>query len=224
MGNCDKIYPMDLKDLKTQYYFFDPIEFGKVFVFIDFGNVRPWAKDLWPEENKYRLSIEIDIKKLAEVCSWVNPVKKFFYYGHFKKPEEKSKDLAEKERHAKSIFRIDKARDNGFEVKTKEIKMVPHYDDTGKFVGKFPKCNFDVEMTMTMLQKINKYDTVMLFSGDSDFGGLLGYLKNKNKKVIVVCTRNRMSSELETVADKFVPAETLAKFLQYIPKTNPPER
>ena len=213
---------MDLNKLKTEYYFFDPIEFGKVFVFVDFGNVRPWAKDLWPEENKYRLSVEIDIKKLAEVCNWVSPEKKFFYYGHFKKPEEGVGDPLEKEKHTKSIFRIDKARNSGFEVKTKEIKMIPHYDDTGKFVGKFPKCNFDVEITMSMLQKINKYDTVMLFSGDSNFGGLLGYLKSKGKKVIVVCTRNRMSSELEVVADKFIPAETLAQFLKYMPKTNPP--
>ncbi len=208
---------MDLKDLKTQYYFFDPVEFGKVFVFVDFGNVRPWAKDLWPEENKFKISIEVDISKLAEVCNWVSPVKKFFYYGYYEKEQGE-------EKHNKSIWRIDKAGKFGFQVKTKPIKMVPHYEEDGTFLGKFPKCNFDVEMTMTMLQKINKYDTVMLFSGDSDFGGLLGHLKSKGKKVIVVCTRNRMSSDLQTVADKFIPAETLAKFLKYIPKTNPPKR
>lgn len=171
---------MDLQDLKTEYYFFNPTEFGKVFVLVDFGNVRPWAKDLWPEENKFKISIEVDIEKLAGVCNWVSPIKKFFYYGYF--------------------------------------------EEDGTFMGKFPKCNFDVEMTMTMLQKIDKYDSIMLFSGDSDFGGLLGYLKSKGKKVIVVCTRNRMSKELETVADKFVPAETLAKFLQYIPKQTRPSR
>ena len=32
---------MDLQDLKTEYYFFNPTEFGKVFVLVDFGNVRP---------------------------------------------------------------------------------------------------------------------------------------------------------------------------------------
>lgn len=102
--------------------------------------------------------------------------------------------------------------------------MIPHYDEDGKFIGKFPKCNFDVEMTMTILQKLEKYDTVVIFSGDSDFGGLLGYLKNKGKKVVVVCTRNRMSKELEKVADKFIPAETLSPFLKYDPKTNSPKQ
>ncbi|OHA37889.1 MAG: hypothetical protein A3G52_02400 [Candidatus Taylorbacteria bacterium RIFCSPLOWO2_12_FULL_43_20] len=208
---------MEIDAFKAQYYFFDPLEFGRVFVFIDFGNVRPWAKDFWPEENKFRISIEVDIIKLAKVCNWVSPLKKFFYYGHFSEDQGKDK-------HNKSVWRIDKAGRAGFQVKTKIIKMVPHYDEDGTFVGKFPKCNFDVEMTMTMLQKIDKYDTVMLFSGDSDFGGLLGYLKSKGKKVVIVCTRNRMSTELQTAADKFIPAENLAQFLQYSPKTNPPEQ
>ena len=66
-------------EFKAKYYFFDPKEFGRVYTFVDFGNVRPWAKDFWPEENKFRLDLEIDIKKLASVCDWVNPDKKFFY-------------------------------------------------------------------------------------------------------------------------------------------------
>lgn len=213
---------MDLQEFKRDYYLFNPTDYGKIFIFVDFSNVRHWAKDLWPEENKYRLSVEIDIKKLADVCNWVNPQKKFFYYGYFKKPEDPTRNPKEDERHKKSIFRIDKARNSGFQVKTKEIKMVPHYDDEGKFIGRFPKCNFDVEITMTMFQKMEKYDTIMIFSGDSDFGSLLGYLKSKGKKVIVVCTRNRMSTELESVADTFVPAESLKGFLPYIPKNNTP--
>jgi uncharacterized LabA/DUF88 family protein len=206
---------MDLNELKAHHYLFNPKDFGRVFVFVDFGNVRPWAKDLWLEENKYRVFAEIDIQKLAEVCNWIKPAKKFFYYGYFKKPDFPEKDKEGDSKHKKSIFRIDKARRSGFEVKAKEIKMIPHYDDEGKFVGKFPKCNFDVEMTMTLIQKMEKYDTVMLFSGDSDFGGLLGYLKSKGKKVIIVCTRNRMSTELQKVADMFVPAETLKEHLKY---------
>lgn len=189
--------------------------------------MRPWAKDFWPEENAKRMCVEIDIKKLSELCDWVKTERKFFYYGYFSAPDEararRSKNNEEMARHRSSIFRIDKAGDSGFVVKTKEVKMIPHYDDNGKYIGKLPKCNFDVEITMSLLTKINKYDSVMIFSGDSDFGGLLGYLKNKGKKVIVICTRNRMSSELEAVADKFIPAETLKEFLRYVPKTNPPE-
>ena len=105
------------------------------------------AKDLWPEENKFKISIEVDIEKLVEVCNWVSPSEKVFYYGYFEEDQGK-------EKHNKSIWRIDKAKRFGFQVKTKPIKMVPHYEEDGTFVGKFPKCNFDVEMTMTMLQKL----------------------------------------------------------------------
>lgn len=212
---------MDLESFKGQYYLFDTKNFGNVFVFVDFGNVRPWAKDFWPEENKFRLCKEIDIAKLADVCNWVAPKKKFFYYGHFKARPDLPEDHRENRKNRNSVFRIDKAEKSGFQVKTKEIKMIPHYDEDGKFLGKTPKCNFDVEMTMDMITKIYKYDTVVLFSGDSDFGGLLSYLKEKGKKVVVVCTRSRMSVELEAVADKFIPAETLKSFLDYTKNNTP---
>ena len=203
---------MDFSSFRAQHYLFDPLPYGRIFVFVDFGNVRPWAKELWPVENARRFCIEIDIGKLAEVCDWVEPKKKLFYYGHYPPghPQESG-----------SVYRIDKARKAGFRVKTKEIKMIPQYDEGGVFLGKRPKCNFDVEMTMDMLMKIEKYDTVMMFSGDSDFGGLLGYIKSKGRKVIVVCTRSRLSTELQSVADRVVPAEFLASFLSYQRNTPP---
>jgi len=214
---------MDLIEFKINYYLFNPSDYGVIYAFIDFGNVRPWAKDLWPEENKFRYCKEIDIKKLSEICEWVNPKKKLFYYGFYKKRLDLSENHKENIKSRNSIFRIDKAKKAGFEMHSKEIKMIPHYNEEGEFLGKTPKCNFDVEITMNMLTKIKKYDTVILFSGDSDFGALLSYLKENGKKIIVVCTRNRMSTELENVADKFIPAETLKSFLDYDIKNTPPQ-
>jgi len=175
---------MKLEELKANYYLFNPDEYGRIYAFVDFGNVRPWAKELWPEENKFRFSAEIDIAKLADICNWVKVEKKLFYYGYFPYKNDLPNNHELNIKHRKSIFRINKARDNGFNVKSKEIKMVPHYDDEGNFAGKFPKCNFDVEIAMDMLMKMPKYDTILLFSGDSDFGGLLSYLKNKEKKIM----------------------------------------
>jgi len=215
---------MDLKEFTSKYYFFNPEEYKDIYIFIDFGNVRPWASDFWSEENKYRICNEIDISKLATMCDWLNPKRKFFYYGYFLKIEEIEKSHKLNILHRNSIFRIDKARKSGFQVKTKEIKMIPRYDEDGRYCGKIPKCNFDVEITMDMLTKIHKYSTIVLFSGDSDFGGLLRYLKTKGKKIVIVCTRNRMSKELEEVADKFIPAETLKGFLKYENKNTPPLR
>ncbi|MEI7425003.1 MAG: NYN domain-containing protein [Candidatus Staskawiczbacteria bacterium] len=202
----------------AKYYFFNPDEYGRIYVFIDFGNVRAWAKDLWKEENKFRICVEVDIEKLAKVCNLVKPEKKRFYYGHFHKNEEP----ADNTKHFQSILRISKARKSGFQVETKEIKMIPHYDDQGVYLGKIPKCNFDVEIAMDMLLKVEKYDTVVLFSGDSDFVKLLSYIKNKGKKIIVVCTRKSMSKELDEVKDKFIPAESLKHLLRYENQKNTP--
>jgi uncharacterized LabA/DUF88 family protein len=206
---------MKLHELKTEFYFFKPDDYGRIFVFIDFGNVRPWAKDIWPEENKFRLTYEIDITKMAEVCSWTNPGRMYFYYGYY--PEHPDKDYGHifNLKHRKSIFRIAKAKRSGFRTKQKEIKFVPAYDEDGKFLKHHPKCNFDVEITMDMLTLVDKYDTAVIWSGDSDFDGLLGYLKTKSKKIVVVCTRNKISHEVEQAADIFIPAETLKNFLLY---------
>lgn len=206
---------MELPRSIKEYYFFQFDKYGRIYTFVDFGNVRPWAKDFWIDENRYRICSEIDIQKLAIICDWVESKRKFFYYGYFSKRDDLKWEHPLNVKYRSSAFRIDKAEKAGFKIRSKEIKMIPQYDETGKFLGKLPKCNFDVEITMDMLTKINKYDTVILFSGDSDFGGLLAYLKTKNKKVIIICTRNRMSKELEEVADKFIPAETLQDFLKY---------
>lgn len=161
---------MNLEEFKTQYFLFDPKPFGRIFAFVDFGNVRPWAKELWPEENRFRFSVEIDILKIKELCRWVNTKHDFFYYGFYGKDANLSVDAID-QRHSNSVFRIDKAEKSGFDVTTKEIKLIPQYDDNGKFVGRFPKCNFDVEITTDFLRRINEYDSTILFSGDSDFGG-----------------------------------------------------
>lgn len=214
--------PMDLESFKTQHYLFNPADFGKIYIFVDFGNVRPWAKDFWPEENKYRICVEISIEKLADVCNLVQPVNKFFYYGYFPQIKDVPIEHEKNKKFRQSTFRIDRARKSGFTPRAKEIKMIPAYDEAGKFLGKHPKCNFDVEITLDAITQIKNYNTAVLFSGDSDFGKLLGYLKSKGKKIIVVSTRNRMSTELESVADKFVPAEKLKDLLIYHNKNYTP--
>ena len=190
---------MDLQEFKTTYFLFDPEPFGRIFAFVDFGNVRPWAKELWPEENKFRFSTEIDIAKIKDICSWVNTAQSFFYYGYFARDTQLPE--GEKDpRHNNSVFRIDKARKNGFEVATKETKMIPQYDENGKFVGKFPKCNFDVEIGRDMLiDDKNGAESFVLWSGDSDFTDPIKQLLSDGKKVVLFATARRVSSELNAL-------------------------
>jgi uncharacterized LabA/DUF88 family protein len=209
---------MDVRELKRNYYLFDPKEYGRIFAFVDFSNVRHWAKSFWPEENKKYLRREIDIYKLSEVIDFVKPEKKFFYYGHYREhpglPSENPFNI----KFRQSIYRIDKARKAGFHVRTKDIKEIDHFDDEGKFLGRISKCNFDVEMAMDMLLKLEKYDSVFLWSGDSDFHYLLQHLKSKKKKTITICGRDFASEELRHNSDLFIPADPLRDLLEYIPK------
>jgi uncharacterized LabA/DUF88 family protein len=220
---------MDLSELKNKhfkkFYLFETEEYGRIFVFVDFANVRKWAKSFWPEENKTYLKREIDITKVAHVIDYINPVKKYFYYGHYKEFPDFPSDNFLNIKYRQSIYRIDKARKSGFKVRTKPVKEINNFDEDGRFVGTLNKCNFDVEMTMDMVQQMENYDTVFLWSGDSDFHILLQYLKSKKKKVIILCNRGFVSEELYKYSDLFIPADPLKEFIEYIPvKTNPPEQ
>ena len=105
----------------------------------------------------------------------------------------------------------------GFKTRTKDVKEIDNFDEEGKFLGRMNKCNFDVEMTMDMLTKITKYDTVWLWSRDSDIHYLLQHIKSKKKKVITICCRNFASEELRVNSDLFIPADPLRDRLEYIP-------
>jgi len=209
---------MELGEFTRDYYLFNPKEYGRVFAFVDFSNVRHWAKSFWPNENKNYLKREIDIGKIAEVIDWIKPEKKLFYYGHYKHHPHLPPENAFNVKYRQSIYRIDKARKAGFLVRTKDIKEIDNIDDEGKFLGRIKKCNFDIEMSMDMLLKLEKYDSVFLWSGDSDFHYLLRYLQSKKKKVITICARNFASDELRKSSDLFIPADPLTSFLEYMPQ------
>jgi uncharacterized LabA/DUF88 family protein len=218
---------MDLVTLAKMHfqglYLFDPEPYGRIFAFVDFANVRKWAKSFWPKENELCLTREIDIDKLSKIIGYVSPVKKFFYYGHYRKDESLPSSHPVNVKHRKSIFRVDKASKAGFTLRTKEIKEISYVDEEGT-LGKIRKCNFDIEIAMDMLQKIEKYDTVFLLSGDSDFDILLQYLKSKGKRIITLCARDFVSRELNNHSDRFIPADPFKDHLEYVDhKTNPPK-
>ncbi len=220
---------MDLTELKKQnyrdnYLQFDPSQYGRIYTFLDFANVRQWAKTFWPNENKLRLVREIDIAKLYTLISSVSPEKSLFYYGYYKEDPELSERHEHNIRHRKSLYRISKAQKSGFKTVAKEIKEIKSFDEFGKFIGTVKKCNLDIEIAIDMLTKVEKYDTIFLWSGDSDFDRLLKHLKvTHKKKVIVVCCRDFMSKELAECADVYVPADAFKDILEFINEATPTE-
>jgi len=67
-----------------------------------------------------------------------------------------------------------------------------------------PKCNFDVEMAMDIIDDAEKLTAIMLFSGDSDMRAPLERLKVKGKRVAVAGVRGCVASELHDIKDKYV--------------------
>ena len=61
----------------------------------------------------------------------------------------------------------------------------------------------DVEMTIDVIHNIKKYDTAVLFTGDSDFLALVTYLRNRDRKVYIFSSKNNISKELRTGADGY---------------------
>lgn len=59
---------------------------------------------------------------------------------------------------------LKKLRKINFKVISKPVKKI--IDETGREIE---KANFDVEITGDVLESVDDLDTVMLFSGDSDF-------------------------------------------------------
>lgn len=61
----------------------------------------------------------------------------------------------------------------------------------------------DVKITIDAMHHLKKYDTAVLFTGDSDFLALITYLKTGGKKVYIFSSKNNISEESRTGGDRY---------------------
>jgi|SRR3989344_2022867 len=161
---------------------------GKAAVFIDAANVLYSQKALG-----WRVDY-IKLKRYFEMqCTLVHIA---FYTGKVGAHEKQQKFL-------------NKLSEEDIVVVSKEVKFIKI--DGGKLL---PKGNLDVELALDAFSRESQFDTLILFSGDSDFAHLLDLLKRKGKQVIVVSTRNHISRELIERA-KFIPLDKLREYMEY---------
>ncbi len=88
-------------------------------------------------------------------------------------------------------------------VKKKIQELIDELQKSGIVIEE-PKCNFDVEMTMDMLDDVDKITAIMLFSGDSDMCAPLERLKVKGKKIGIVGVRGMVADELHKIKHKYI--------------------
>lgn len=156
---------------------------------------------LMDKKQKYKVIVFIEgsniyfaQKKMDKWLDWVK-VKRFL---------EKNYEVIEiryyvgvRKRDPKMRKFLLKLRKIGFKVITKPVKRI--IDETGR---ELEKANFDVEITGDVLELVEKFNIVVLFSGDSDFAYLVKILHKKSKKLFVFSSKKTLSWELKLKADK----------------------
>jgi uncharacterized LabA/DUF88 family protein len=184
-----------------------------IMAYLDVANIIGWKKYLGWNVRTARL-----VKQLRQMLN-MREVK--VYYG------TNERKLAESEAFNKDVMKA------GGILRTKTVKFIRKTIDPGMFFKKTtlsqldigtstlvnkvveavqsagttieePKCNFDVEMTMDLMDDVERASGFMLFSGDSDFYAPLERLKLKGRHVYVVGARGATSKELFAVADAFI--------------------
>ena len=204
-----------------------------IFVYIDLTNMFHWQDILG-----WRFRIEDVIRQLQNF----NNIKEIkIYYGFNSEDSKNSKAFHNRIRKTGAILRtkdmkfIEKDINESLffqrrtltlfdsPIKNKIYELVDILNKSG-IVIREPKCNFDVEITMDMLDDMEKFTAIMLFSGDSDLFKPLERLKIKNKKVCVVGVRGIVAEELHQIKDKYI---DFGKFYTgkrtYIKSENPAE-
>ena len=83
----------------------------------------------------------------------------------------------------------------GYEVKIKELK---------EFYGGEKKGDWDLGMTVDMVQQAKKLDTVVLVTGDGDFAVLVDHLKSMGTRVEVMSFGRSSAKEIREAADNFI--------------------
>lgn len=145
---------------------------NRTIVMVDFGNVDKWKLSL-----KWRIGIQ-ELSKLVRYFSLGDMQLRRFYYGSDFGQDNKSLILT---LWSEQILR--RAKMNRFEVVTKRVKYI---HDLSKSQGFDKKCDLDVEITVDMIRLREKYDNIVLFSGDGDLIYALRYLKDNFQKTIYV--------------------------------------
>lgn len=160
---------------------------GRVLVMIDAANLESSVKDLDWWIDYIKLRDLFDKKQLVEIrnyCVYHNTDNQNRFFTFLKK--------------------------NGFILTTKPLKVIKQEDIRR---GDLRKANFDVEIAVDTLEMQNKFDTLVLFSGDSDFDYLIKALKRKKKRVIVISTKHHIAKELIMSSDKYIDLKKLKPFI-----------
>lgn len=162
----------------------------RVYVYIDAANLERSVQDMWvnskdiPNNLKNKLAEElryrVDYQKVKDFFNTTADLKEIKFY---------SADF-HNEKHSKFLWFLKKVLK--YKLETKPLKE--YIDHTPEVPHR--KANFDVELAVDATYNLDKYDTLILFSGDCDFEYLIKFLKGHGKVVIVFSRVGHVAKEL----------------------------
>ena len=146
----------------------------RVGVFVDVQNMYYSAKNLY--------NSKVDFKKVLDAAVMNrNLIRASAYVIKADTPDE--------ENFFEALRKI------GYEVKIKELK---------EFYGGQKKGDWDLGMTVDMVQQAKKLDTVVLVTGDGDFAVLVDHLRAMGTRVEVMSFGSSSAKEIREAADNFI--------------------
>ena len=116
---------------------------------------------------------------------WEIDLQRFFRYWKTYDEVSRLALFFGQDEHPKSKSFLEEAQKIGFEVHTKPVKYIEGYR----------KCDFDVEITTEFFLNLDKFETLILFSGDGDFAYPVKKLLEQKKRVFIVSSRGSLGRE-----------------------------
>lgn len=171
---------------------------GRLSVFIDASNVFFISK---------RLRVQIDYAKVLDFFRTFDPNVKCYLYTAYQEDYEKQVEYLN---GLEEIGIIVRKKPLKF-IQTKQMKSAKSKVKSNEVEEGFFKGNMDVELAIDAIRMMSQYDTLVLFSGDSDFYSLLAYLKEHDKKVVVISHPGFVAEELTSIGDFINIGEYLKK-------------
>ena len=164
----------------------------RISIYIDGANFVYGLKSLSSKYSDYHFDFESFIKKIIGKNDLID----IFYYNASLKQKINPRRFREQQKLLSRLKKLTKC-------KVVLCKRQKRFDSNDKEY--YTIKGDDISLALDMLNDAweNKYDKVILFSGDGDFTPLIKYVKNKNKEVEVISFFELASKNLLNEADSF---------------------
>lgn len=170
---------------------------GRIAIFIDAANLEHSVRDMYvnpkdiPDNLKHfnsdDLKWAVDYQKFKDFFQTLGEISHLRFYTPDFKTENQAKFFYFLRKHLK------------YKIIAKPLKE--YNDHTPERPHR--KANFDVEISVDATFYLKDYETLILFSGDSDFEYLLKFLRGQDKIAIVFSRSGHVAKELPPAASHY---------------------